>query len=151
MKLSSQNTVDASISDVFAAISDFDEFEAMLSERGTKIERCGDIAPPSVGAEWTARFKWHDRLYDVRSELISVDPGQGYAIESKGGGIVCMAVVDLQAMSTSQTRLFVSFDFMATTFASKLLLQTLRLTGPSLNRRLDKRVAAYTSKITRTA
>jgi len=149
MKLSSQKTVDAPIEDVLAAIVDFEAFETMLSERGTTVERCGDIAPPSPGARWSAQFKWHERAYDVAAELVSVDPGHGYAIESQGNGIVCMAVVDLQAMSRTQTRLFVSFDFTATTFASKLLLQTLRLTGPSLSRRLDKRVEAYTSKIAR--
>lgn len=146
MKLSSQKIVEAPIAEVYGAILDFATFENMLSGRGTKITRTGSVAPPEQGAKWNACFKWHERAYDVDAELISVDQGNGYAIESKGNGITCMAVVDLQEASETETKLFVSFDFRATTFASKLLLQTLRLTGPSLNRRLDKRVEAFAAK-----
>ena len=147
MKLSSQKTVDASIDRVFAAITEFTAFEVMLRERGAHVEQTSGSVPPDVGAKWKARFKWHERAYDVQTEMVSVDPGVGYAIESKGNGIVCMGVVDLEAIDERRTRLFVSFDLAATTFASRLLLQTLRLTGASLNRRLDKRVSAYVERI----
>lgn len=151
MKLSSQKIVEAPIAQVYAAILDFETFENMLSSRGGKIARTGAVAPPEPGAQWVASFKWHERAYDVDAELVSVDEGHGYAIESKGNGITCMAVVDLQEASATETKLFVSFDFAATSFSSKLLLQTLRLTGPSLNRRLDKRVETFASKLARRA
>lgn len=147
MKLASQRIVEAPIEDVYAAIMDFQAFEEMLSARGTKIERCGPLQPPEPGAQWAASFKWHDRSYDVQAELVSVDPGYGYAIDSHGNGITCMAVVDLQEASVTETKLFISFDFSARSFSSKLLLQTLRLTGPSLNRRLDKRVETFAAKL----
>lgn len=149
MKLSSQKIVEAPIAEVYQAVLDFESFEDMLSARGTKITRTGAVTPPEKGIKWTANFKWHERAYDVDAELVTVDPGHGYAIESKGNGITCMAVVDLQEASATETKLFVSFDFGATTFASKLLLQTLRLTGPSLNRRLDKRVDSFAAKVAR--
>ncbi|SMX22971.1 SRPBCC family protein [Boseongicola aestuarii] len=151
MKLASQKIVEAPIADVYAAIMDFRSFEDMLAERGTRIERRGATQPPEPGAQWAASFKWHDRAYDVEAELVSVDPGCGYAIDSHGNGITCMAVVDLQEASVSETKLFISFEFGATTFASKLLLQTLRLTGHSLNRRLDQRVETFAAKLARRA
>ena len=149
MKLSSQKIVEAPIAQVYAAILDFDAFEDILKGRGTKIERTGSVAPPDPGAQWNARFEWRERPYDLQAELISVDEGHGYAIESKGNGITCMAVVDLQEASSTETKLFVSFDLGATSFASKLLLQTLRVTGTSLNRRLDKRVETFAAKLAR--
>lgn len=151
MNLSSQKIVEAPIAQVRAAVLDFVAFEEMLSSRGTRISRTGPVAPPEQGAQWSASFKWHERAYDVEAELVSVDPGYGYAIESKGNGIICMAVVDLQEASQTETKLFVSFEFAATTFSSKLLLQTLRLTGPSLNRRLDKRVEAFAATVAKRA
>ncbi len=151
MKLSSHHTVDAPICEVYEAIADFDAFEMLLSERGVAVARAPGVAPPSVGAKWAVQFCWRERAYDIAAELVSVDPGASYAIESKGNGIVCIGVVDVEPMSVSQTRLHVSFDFSATTFASKLLLQTIRLTEPSLNRRLDKRVADVASRIVRRA
>ncbi|MBT8413194.1 MAG: SRPBCC family protein [Boseongicola sp.] len=151
MKLASQRIVEAPIADVYAAVMDFQVFEEMLSARGAQIERRGPLLPPEPGAQWVARFKWHDRAYDVQAELVSVDPGSGYAIDSHGNGITCMAVVDLQQASVTETKLFISFDFGATSFSSKLLLQTLRLTGPSLNRRLDKRVETFAAKLARRA
>ena len=147
MKLSSQKIIKAPISDVFASILDFESFEGMLSGRGAKIARTGSVAPPQPGATWRVNFKWHERAYDVDAELVSVDQGHGYAIESQGNGITCMAVVDLQEASATETKLFVSFDFAAASFGSKLLLQTLRLTGSSLNRSLDKRVDSFASKL----
>ena len=151
MKLSSKHTVDAPAAAVFDAVTDFTAFEAMLNSRGVSIERAPGVSPPSVGACWNAQFRWHERAYNVVAELVAVESGSSYAIESKGNGIVCLGVIDVEAISAKRTRLFVSFDFSATTFASKLLLQTIRITGPSLNRRLDTRVAEMAARIERKA
>ena len=50
MKLSSQQTIDRSCEDVFAAVTDFGSFESLLRDMGVKVTRLDGPVPPEVGA-----------------------------------------------------------------------------------------------------
>ena len=147
MKLSSQQTIDRSCEDVFAAVTDFGSFESLLRDMGVKVTRLDGPAPPEVGARWTAKFNWQKRSFDAEAELVMLEPNACYGVESRTEGIECMAVVDVEALSADQTRLFVSFDLSASTFKSKIFLKTLSVTSSSINRRLDKRLESLARRI----
>ncbi|MEO1026387.1 MAG: SRPBCC family protein, partial [Pseudomonadota bacterium] len=63
------------------------------------------------------------------------------------GGLECMGVVDLVALSKARTRMLVSLDLKPTTLSSRLMVQSLRLAKGSLNRRFKARVAQFASGI----
>ena len=147
MKLSTREDIEAPIAKVYDAVTDFDSFERQMLRRGIDVARDERCPPPNTGARWQARVKWRKRQHDVDAELVSVDPGNGYAIESRSAGIICMAVVDLVALSKSRTRLLVSLDLKPTTLSSRLFVQTLKLTKGSLMRRFKQRVASFAETI----
>ena len=147
MKFSTREDIDAPVETVYQAVTDFDGFERQILRRGIDLTRDETRPPDVIGARWNANFKWRGRPQDLEAELVSIEPNEGYAIESRTGGIVCMGVVDLVSLSKARTRMFVSLDLKPTTLSAKLLVQSLRLAKGSLSRRFKMRVADFASDI----
>ena len=147
MKLSSREDIEAPIDTVFQAVTDFDLFERQILRRGVDIMRDESVKATDIGAKWQAQFPWRGRTHDVNAELVSIEPENGYAIESKSGGVICLGVVDLVALSKSRTRLFVSLDLRPTTLSSRLFIQSMKLAKSSLSRRFKTRVTEFASQI----
>ena len=147
MKLSTREDIEAPLDAVFSAVTDFDTFERQLLRRGVDVTRDDQLPAYKPGARWKARFDWRGRTQDLEAELISIEPEQGYAIESKSSGVVCMSVVDLVALSKARTRLFVSLDLRPTTLSSRLFIHSLKLAKGGLARRFKTRVADFAAGV----
>ena len=147
MKLSSREDIEAPIGTVYLAVTDFDLFERQILRRGIDITRDESICATDIGAKWQASFPWRGRSHDVDAALVSIEPDTGFAIESKSGGVICMGVVDLVALSKSRTRLFVSLDLRPTTLSSRLFVQSMKLAKGSLTRRFKARVSEFAGRI----
>lgn len=147
MKFSTREDIDAPVEQVYQAIADFDGIERRILRRGIDLTRDESCPADQVGARWKANFKWRGRPYQLDAELVEMTEGQSYAIESRVGGLECMGVVDLVALSKARTRLLVSLDLKPTTLSSRLMVQSLRLAKGSLNRRFKARVAQFASGI----
>ena len=147
MKLSTREDIDAPIDTVYQAVTNFDRFERQLLRRGVDVTR-DETQPTDVpGVCWNAAFKWRGRPQELEAELVEINEGEGFAIESRSGGVVCMGVVDLVALSKSRTRLFVSLDLKPTTFSSRLFVQSLKLAKGSIGRKFKARVSDFASGI----
>ena len=97
MKISTREDIDAPITTVYSAVTDFDGFERQLLRRGVDVTRDESCPAHVPGARWKANFLWRGRPQNLDAELVSIEPEHGYAIESKASGVVCMSVVDLVA------------------------------------------------------
>lgn len=144
MKFSTREDIDAPIDRVYASVSDFAGIERLIRRRGVAIEREGS---GGTGTRWRAHFSWRKRPYDVEAEVVDVDEGQGYAIESRAGGVTGLTVVDLVALSQTRTRLLVSLELKPSTLSSRLLLQSLKLAKGRLSARFAERVAEFARRI----
>lgn len=147
MKFSTREDIDAPIETVYTAVTDFDGFERQMLRRGIDVTRDEAIPPNETGARWNACFAWRGRQQELEAELVTIEPNEGYAIESRTGGIVCMGVVDLVPLSKARTRLLVSLDLRPTNLSARLFIQSLRLAKGSLTRRFKSRVADFASGI----
>lgn len=147
MKLSTREDIDAPLSTVYAAVTDFDGFERQLLRRGVDVTRDETQSVDVPGAQWQARFDWRGREQCLEAELVSIERDQGYAIESKASGVICMSVVDLVALSKSRTRLFVSVDLRPTGLKSRLFVHSLKLGKTAMTRRFKARVADFAAGI----
>ena len=147
MQFSAREDIEAPIGAVFEMVSDFERFERMAMRRGVDVTR-DEACPPDVpGARWNAMFSWRGRQQNLDAELVSIERDQGYAIESRSSGVVCLSVVDLVALSKSRTRLFVSVDLRPTTLSSRLFIHSLKLAKGSLGRRFKARVATFADDV----
>lgn len=147
MKLSTREDIDAPIDTVYQAVTDFDAFERQLLRRGVDVTRDESCPTDAPGVRWKAKFDWRGRAQDLDAELVAIDAGQGYAIEGKASGVLCMSVVDLVSLSKTRTRLFVSMDLRPTTLSSRLFVHSLKLAKGSLGRRFKARVAEFAAGI----
>lgn len=143
MKLSTSEDIDAPIESVFEAVSDFAAFERRLLRRGIDITRDESTPHDQVGAHWNATVEWRGHAYEVDARLASINPSDGYVIESSSNGVECLASVDLVTLSETRTRLFVSFDLRPATLSARLLLQSLKLAKGNLTRRFEARVHEF--------
>ena len=147
MKFSSREDIEAPIGTVYDTVTDFDRFERQLLRRGVEIARDESLEPTDIGAKWQAKFAWRGRSHLVDAEMIAVEPDTGYSIESRSGGVICLGVVDLVALSTTRTRLFASLDLRPTTLSSRLFIQSMKLAKSTLNKKFKARVAEFASRI----
>lgn len=147
MKLSAREDIEAPIAEVFAAASDFDAIERRLRLRGVSVERDAAAPAEGVGRRWVAEAEWRGRRHRIEAELIAVEDGQSYAIESLSGGVACLSVVDLVALSKTRTRMLVSLELRPTTLSSRLLIQSLRLAKGRLSTRLKDRAAEFGRRV----
>jgi uncharacterized protein YndB with AHSA1/START domain len=147
MKFSSREDIEAPIETVYETVTDFDRFERQLLRRGVDITRDDSTSATEVGARWQAKFAWRGRTHDVDAEMVTIDPNTGFSIESRAGGIICMGVIDLVALSRTRTRLFASIDLRPTTLSSRLFIQSMKLAKGSLNRKFKTGVAELAARI----
>jgi len=147
MKLSTREDIEASLDTVYKAVTDFDGFERRLLRRGVDVARDERFPVDAPGARWAAQFVWRGRPQNLEAELVSIDDRQGYAIEGKVSGVVCMSVVDLVPLSKSRTRMFVSIDLRPTTLSSRLFVHSLKLAKGTISRRFKSRVSQFAAEI----
>ena len=147
MNFTTREDIDAPKDVVYAAITDFDRFERRLMRLGIDVLRDEAHPPPETGARWKAVLEWRGRSHDVEAELVSIEPDDGYALEAHSSGLICLAVVDLVPLSRTRTRLMVSVEVRATSFGSRLLLASLRLTSGPLQGRFRRRVAEFAAEL----
>lgn len=147
MKLSVREDIDAGKDRVYAAVTDFAAFERLMLRRGVEVSRDETTPLNQVGAQWHARYMLRGREQVADAELVSLTPGAGFVVDTKSSGIVCHAGVSLIELSKTRTRLLVSLDMRATTLASRLLIQSLKLGKSNLTQRLQARVSQFAETI----
>lgn len=142
MKFTSRQDIHAPIERVFAELSDFNGFARRLIKRGAELRRV-DAGAEGVGMAWEGRFTWRGKKRKARAEVVSFTPPEGYAVRTVTGGLEALATVELIALSRSRTRVVVTLELLPRTLSARLLVQSLKLTRGTLNRRFEARVAAF--------
>ncbi|MEL7345097.1 MAG: SRPBCC family protein [Pseudomonadota bacterium] len=143
MKFSTREDIDRPIEDAFDAAADFTLFERLAARRGVSMAGSTSIKTLEVGQSWKSRFDYRGKDRLVEAEVISCDPGQGYAVSFFGEGIEGLGVVDFLELSKDRTRMFVSLDMHPKTIAARVILQSLKFAKRTLNARFKKRVTAF--------
>ena len=147
MKFSTREDIDRPIAEVYAQASDFALFEKLAAKRGVSVRGEAPITSLTEGQKWTTGFDYRGRTRQVGAEVVSSDPGQGYAVSFEGEGSVGLGVIDLLALSNSRTRMFVSLDLRPQSISARVILQSLKFAKKSLNARFEKRVTAFARMI----
>ena len=148
MKFTTKEDIDCPIAHVFAQAADFAGFERQAMRRGAEVRKRDQLARPGLGSAWDIAFKFRNRDRNLKAEVTSWDPPNGYSVTSATSGIDGAVVIELVALSVARTRLTVSIDLEPRTLGARLLVQSLKLARGTLQRRFELRVADYASEIT---
>ena len=148
MKLDSAQEIDLPIARVFDEITDFPRIERGAAGWGADLRRIDDLCGPCAGMSWQARITLRGRVRDLSVRLLEHTPPDTVLVAADSSDIEARMRVALMALSPARTRLGVTLDVAPRTLAGRLLLQSARLAGQSVEARFRKRVAEYALDMT---
>lgn len=144
MKITSRRDIEAPVSFVYDALTDYDYWERAAMRRGADVTRMDDR---KASLAWLVRFAFRGKDRKLDLQVVAPDtPGQ-LAFAGSGGNFDGTATVDLLELGSKRTRLTMVAEARPRSLAARLVLQSLRLAKGRVQARVDKRVTAITSEI----
>ena len=143
MKFSTREDIDASIGDVFEMLCDFNRYERAAMRRGADVRRIDTLEVPGEGTEWKVRFLMRGKEREMTLVVSSFERPDNMVVSLTSQGIVGEMSFELIALSLKKTRLLVALDVRPLSLPARLLLQSLKLTKSSLDKKFKTRVAEY--------
>ena len=143
MEFSSCEDIKAPVSEVFAALSDFDEVADKARRRGIEVQRLTSQGPEgeAVGMSWQARFKFRGRMRASDVRLSEFAPPERMVFDSETGGLETRCVIKLTSLSPDMTRVDVSAHLSARNMSARLLVHSMKLAKSKLSRKFAVRFA----------
>lgn len=147
MRFSAREDIEVAVSDVFAAVADFDGFARLALRRGFQVERLDRLPMPSVGMRWAVSGSHRGRMRHVTAELRGFVPGESLTVRITGGGFEADLDVDVLALSRRRTRLRADLDLRPRTIGARILIQTLRLGRAAAARRYHAGLRRFAERL----
>ena len=143
MKFKTREDIEAPMSHVFGAVSDFDGFERQALRRGAEVRRLDNLTRPGVGMGWDIAFGFRGKRREVQIELVEFTPPTRMLFDSRMTGMRGHMGVELMALSRTRTRLELEIELKPETLAARLLVQSIKLARGAVDKRFQLRVAEF--------
>ena len=147
MKLDSEKEIDVPIATAFEDMTDFPRIERRAAGWGAELRRTDELVGPCVGMTWQARVILRERRRDLTVRLVEHDAPDALLVTAESADIEARIRVALTALSPARSRVAVRLDVSPRTLAGRLLLQSAKLAGKTLEERFRLRVANYAMDI----
>lgn len=147
MQFSSKEDIEAPIADVFAMLSDFEQFERLAVRRGVEVERLQDPGAPAVGMAWRAMFAVRGKTREAEITLEAYDPYETMRFVTRTQGLEGYVELELVPLSPKRTRMAVVLNLKPKTLSGRVLIQSLKLAKSNLTKRFKLRVADYAKSL----
>ena len=147
MKLTSRQDIEAPVSYVFDALTDFQSWERAALRRGAEVARTDKLSATAVGLSWMIKFAYRGKDRRLALRLTELEHPSMLGFSGMGASFEGQATVDLMALAARRTRLSVTLELRAKTFGARLVLQTWRLGKSRLNQRFAERVGTFCTEI----
>lgn len=147
MKLSTREDIEAPIEQVFAAISDAEGYEKLMTQRGAEIKRLNPNQEMGLGAGWDVAFRFRGRGRQLQAKVSEFEPNQALTVDTVSNGFDGAMNIKLVALSRGRTRAIVAIEIRPKTLASRLLIQSMKLAKKSITQRLSDKVAEFARNI----
>lgn len=151
MKFTASEDIEADQHYVFDRVSDFDAFERLAMKRGVDVVRTDDMLEPGAGMMWRIQVEFRKKMRRITMELEEWTPPDAMLFRARSGGMNMVMKVELIPLSAKRTRLSVELEARPTTLSARLIIQSMRLTKRSLNRRFSTRIRNFALDIERGA
>ncbi|MFT4150790.1 MAG: SRPBCC family protein [Paracoccaceae bacterium] len=147
MRLSSRQDVAAAADQVFGLLADFPVWERAALRRGAEVTRDDLVSAPGPGMEWRVRFDWRGRRRDAVLRLERMEAPSHLAFSFVSVLFEGTVTVDIFEMAARRSRIHVIAEVKPRTLASRLMLQSLRLTRNKVERRFDSRIGDLAANV----
>ena len=139
MQLTAREDIEASLDDVFAALSDFESVERQALRRGIDVQRVSGRVPED-GLNWQAHFGFRGKQRTADITLKDYVPPERLVFSSVSGGLTVDMAIDVVALSRTRTRIGVMAELVPKTLSARLLVQSLKLAKGGLDKRFRNRM-----------
>lgn len=140
MQFTTQQDIDAPAAYVFQRVCNFEAYERQALRNGAQVERTDGRGPVGVGATWDVAFTFRNKDRKLRAVVTELIAPESLVVDTDAKGLNSQTRVTLVALSPNTTRVIVVISLGAKSLQAKLLLQSLRLAKPRLNKRFRKRI-----------
>jgi carbon monoxide dehydrogenase subunit G len=147
MRLSSKQDIEAPLAFVFNALEDFDGWERAALRRGADVSRTDALRQVAPGMAWSVKFAFRGKDRDLALKLTEVDRPTRLGFSGTGSSMEGVAALDMLELGARRTRMTLTMEILPRTLAARLLLQSLKLAGGKLAKRLDQRMAQLAADI----
>ena len=139
--------IEAPVVWVFQRVTDFTAFERQAMRRGADVRRADALPRPGLGSIWDVQFRFRGKDRQLRAEIASFEPPNGYDVQMVSPNLQGSMRVELVALSRAKTRLSVEMTVEAKTLPARLLLQSLKLAKGNMNGRFETRVTDFAKEL----
>ncbi|MCC7322059.1 MAG: SRPBCC family protein [Rubellimicrobium sp.] len=143
MEFTARQDIAATAEDVFAAFTDYAQFERQALRRGVEMRRMAPSGAGSAGPAWFLRFRLRGRDRELHLEVTECRVPELIELAGQSPGLGLAGTIDLLALSRNRTRVTVTVTLAARSVPARLALQTLRLARGRAQRRIDSRLADF--------
>jgi hypothetical protein len=147
MKFSAREDIEATMDQVFEAISDFEAHERSALRRGVDVETYNVDVDGASCRGWDIGFRFRGKPREAKAVLQSFEAPSNMNATFKIGGLHGDATVELMALSRTRTRMAVAVEVSPKTLSAKLLVQSMRLAKTGLSQRFKQRVGKIAQEI----
>lgn len=141
MKFSGREDIDAPIEAVFLRLTDFETHERSIMRRGVNLRRTDGMDRYGIGMTWDARVKFRGKERNLNVELSDWRDPEILCYVIEGAGLAGTFQFDLLALSAMTTRLAVALEMKPKNLTGRLLMQSMRILKPNLNRRFQSKLS----------
>lgn len=131
MKFVASEDIQASASDIWSALTDFDRMEGVARARNVKVTRMGMHPLP----KWEVEFGYRDKPRLAEVAVVSLEEPIHLTIYGLGKSLEGDVRVDLQILGPNRTRMTVETEIKARSLSARLFLQSLKLAKSRINKR----------------
>ena len=147
MKFSGREDIKVAQDAVYAHLTDFATHERAALRRGVVVNRIDGLQHVGPGMTWVGKTKFRGKQRNVTLELLALDPCDLLSYRLDGGGLAGTFDIELMALSKSRTRMNVALEVRPKNLTGRLLMQSLRILKPTLNKRFRARLASVAGGI----
>lgn len=139
MKISTLRDVDAPPEAVFAALSDFERYEAQARSKGIKVTRVDEGDGPD-GAAWRVAAEFRGIHRAIEARVVTFERPERLTLKAGSEGLSALIACEVVARAPGRSTLHVRIDLASGTLKARLVLQSLKLARGALTQRLDRQL-----------
>lgn len=147
MNFIAREDIEATMDQVFAAVSDFDAHERSALRRGIEVETYTVEQKGETCRAWDIGFRFRGKAREAKAVLETCEPPNGMLATFRVGGLAGNLSIELMALSRTRTRMTVNVDVEPKTLSAKLLVQSMKLAKTGLTQRFKQRVGKMAQEI----
>ena len=110
MKFSSHEDIKALAQAVFAALSDHEQFQRVMQQRGVAMRRVDDRPDLGPGMAWEIDFKFRGRARKLRCLVTEVQGPERLCLSNESDGLTGNVAISVLSLARQRSRVLVSVE-----------------------------------------